>query len=203
MFVDGSALGLGADLTLGRDSVWAVTTTTLEDDVRVVSTVTPEPTPESTPYAHLGQDIGMVSPTSGAHALTVENYFGSIVHHGSLTGADAACSLTKKGPGTFVLGGPGGKGSPWSGTNTWAGPTDVQAGTLGIDAPGALSSHTDVHIEGGARVAATFPDAGGHRRVVQRLHGVGAHRRRVRRSDHDGGVHRVLRHRGRRRAARR
>ena len=57
-----------------------------------------------------------------------------------------------------MLGGPGGKGSPWSGTNTWAGPTDVQAGTLGIDAPGALSSHTDVHVEGGARVAATFPD---------------------------------------------
>jgi autotransporter-associated beta strand protein len=159
LFVDGSALGLGADLTLGRDSVWAVTTTTLEDDVSVVSTVTPEPTPESTPYAHLGQDIGMLSPTSGAHALTVENYFGYIVHHGSLAGADAACSLTKKGAGTFVLGGPGGKGNPWSGTNTWAGPTDVQAGTLGIDAPGALSSHTDVHVEGGARVAISFPDA--------------------------------------------
>ena len=66
MFVDGSALGLGGDLTLGRDSVWAVTTTTLEDDVRVVSTVTPEPTPASTPFAHLGQDIEMVSPDHAA-----------------------------------------------------------------------------------------------------------------------------------------
>jgi len=158
MFVDGSALGLGDDLTLGRDSVWAVAKTTLEDDVSVVSTVTPEPTPESTPYAHLGQDIEMVSPTTGAHALTVENLSGFIVHHGSLTGADAACGLTKKGPGTFVVGGPGGKGHPWGGVNTWAGPTDVQAGTLGIDAPGALSSHTGVHIEGGAHVAASFPE---------------------------------------------
>ncbi len=158
MFVDGSALGLGADLTLGRDSVWAVSTTTLEKDVRVLSTETPDPTPSATPYAHLGQDIEMLSPTSGAHALTVENSFGSIVHHGSLTGADAACGLTKKGEGTFVLGGPGGKGSPWTGVNSWAGPTDVQAGMLSIEAPGALSSHTEVHMDGVGTVTASFPD---------------------------------------------
>jgi hypothetical protein len=48
----------------------------------------------------------------------------------------------------FVLGGPGGEGSAWSGTNTRAGPTDVQDGTLGIGAPGALPAHTDVHVDG-------------------------------------------------------
>ena len=144
----GSAVTVGG-LLFGRayelwGSSWGCPTT-LRDDTTI--STSPSDNPTGAPFS-----IGEVSLEDGfgvGHTLTVDSVdWNRVSMEGGLTGKGA---LVKKGTGVLLLGG------YWPGSGyTWDGPTDVQAGTLWIVTPGALSSHTDVHIAADATVKATI-----------------------------------------------
>ena len=122
--------------------------TTLRDDT-TISTI-PSGNPTGAPFS-IGE-VSLEDSFGVGHTLTVDPVDSNRVSmEGGLTGKGA---LVKKGSGVLLLGG------YWSEIGyTWDGPTDVQAGTLWIMTPGALSSHTDVHVDGIGTVAASFPEA--------------------------------------------
>ena len=130
-------------------SSWGLPTT-LRDDTTIGTVPTGNPTgaPFSF-YANVCTEDG----SGVGHTLTVDTPdSGRVELSGGLTGSG---SLVKTGTGPLRL---------WSSEGieyTRSGPTDVQAGALSIMSPGALSSHTDVHVGEGAWVVADLWAWGG------------------------------------------
>ncbi len=151
-YVGGSAVTMAGSITAHMDDdfspTWDVPTTLTGD---AMLTLTPIGNPTGSPMT-ISQDLALQDGSGAGHSLTVDAGDASrATVYGQLSGSDSGCSLIKQGTGSLKLGDGG-----WTGSNTWAGPTDVQAGALIIGAPGALSCHTAVHIADGARVTAAL-----------------------------------------------
>ena len=153
--VGGSAVSIAGSMLAHMDDdsspSWDVPTT-LTNDTTI--TLTPLSNPTGSPFV-VGQEIALEDGSGAGHALTVDAKEESRAEfYGQVTGSDGECSLVKVGTGILRLGAYG-----WTGSNTWAGPTYVQAGVLSIVSPGALSSHTEVHVRSGATLRAEMWDA--------------------------------------------
>ena len=94
--------------------------------------------------AYLKGDVEMASAEYGAHGLTLDcDSDMQLQFYGVITGADPACSVTKLGTGMVCL------GMFWADglRDTWAGPTDLKAGTVITYAARGLPDATDVTVE--------------------------------------------------------
>ena len=163
-------LGVGAYAGGSAVTMAGTITAHMDDDVGegwdVPTTLTGDTTLRLTPITNptgaaigIGQDVSLLDGAGAGHTLTVDAGGESRAEiYGHIIGSDNDSSLVKEGTGSLRLAGNG----DWSGSNTWAGPTYVQAGALRIGSPGALSCHTDVHIHSGATLMAEMWDEAAH-----------------------------------------
>ncbi len=144
--VDGSAVALEDSLTFaGNEGHWSLTKTTLAGDVSIVG----RSSGSDTCRAYVMGDVEMASDPYGAHSLTLDDDSDmQLQFRGVITGADPACSVTKLGTGMLCL------GLNWTtGMNdTWAGPTDLKAGSVVSYAIHDLPDATDVTVEQPANI---------------------------------------------------
>jgi hypothetical protein len=154
--VSGSAVTLAGPMQFNAQDDWgtgwyAPSTLTRDTTIGLLPASNPTGAPAAIGNVSLEDDGGV------GHSLTVNTAGESRAEfYGDITGDQSSCALIKKGTGRMVL-----QDGGWTTGNTWAGPTDVLAGTLSINSPGALSSHTDVHIAEGAALAAALWDWSG------------------------------------------